>query len=142
MTTMSAEKALEFYGANAVEWLRRWDAGEFVWTIEMGGLGPGYEQCIQITCAETLRFLLEKQYLVLKLLAEPEAWRAAQEEIDHALRTNPAVTVLRLSGAQASAAKNLAWNLYKDGPTSVMLDERVKDRHIQASRNFPEGRTA
>src|SRR5687768_3007466 len=27
--------------------LRQWDAGETVFTVEMGGLGPGYEMAIQ-----------------------------------------------------------------------------------------------
>lgn len=31
------------------EALARWDAGETVFTAEMGGLGPGYEQAIQET---------------------------------------------------------------------------------------------
>ena len=29
---------------DAAEQLRRWDAGDSIWTVEMGGLGPGYEQ--------------------------------------------------------------------------------------------------
>lgn len=28
--------------------LAAWDAGEPVWSCDMGGMGPGYEQCIQI----------------------------------------------------------------------------------------------
>src|SRR3990172_3354015 len=46
---------IELYGADAADWLKRWDEGRGVWSIEMGGLGPGYEQCIHITCAEILR---------------------------------------------------------------------------------------
>src|SRR5581483_2130454 len=38
----------QLYGTNAADWLARWDAGRAVWSIEMGGLGPGYEQCIHI----------------------------------------------------------------------------------------------
>lgn len=29
--------------------LKRWDAGDPIWSIEMGGLGPSHEQCIQIS---------------------------------------------------------------------------------------------
>ena len=55
---MTQQEADKFYGKDAVEWLRRWDAGEGVWSIEMGGIGPGYEQCIQITAAEILRYMI------------------------------------------------------------------------------------
>ncbi len=48
----------QMFGIDATEWLRRWDAGETVWTVSLGGLGPEYEQCIQITGAEILRWLL------------------------------------------------------------------------------------
>jgi hypothetical protein len=53
---------IETYGADVTDWLRRWDEGKTCWSIEMGGLGPGYEQCIHITMAEILRFMLEKKY--------------------------------------------------------------------------------
>jgi hypothetical protein len=32
-----------------------WDAGRVIWTVEMGGLGPGYEQTIQTLVVELLR---------------------------------------------------------------------------------------
>ena len=39
----------------AAELVAAWDRGDLVPTIEMGGLGPGYEQAIQVLMIELLR---------------------------------------------------------------------------------------
>ena len=125
----------ERYGADATEWLKRWDAGDIVWTIEMGGMGPGYEQAIQITAAEVVRYLTLNNVDCSE--GTPEGWKELDDEIDRWLWQNETVKKLGLSGAQAGAAKNLAVFICKLGPAGVMADERVKDRHIQAMRSFP-----
>lgn len=124
------QKALE----QAKEWLRKWDANELVWTIEMGGLGPGYEQCIQITTAEVLRWLIDNK-------SDPANWKKNwQEESDkiskHVMQIK-AVKDLRLSGAQYGGAVNLASVIYKRG-TDAMNDAEVRDRRIQVQRVFPQ----
>lgn len=125
----------DMYGADAAEWLRRWDAGQTVWSIEMGGLGPGYEQCIHITCAEILRVMLDRQCDASKW-SDKDEWRRAREEIDKAVMALPVIDELGLSGAQWGAAMNVAACLYKQGPRGVMNDERVKDRHIQVNNRM------
>src|SRR5271166_5092790 len=40
---------------DAKEQLRRWDNGDSIWSIEMGGFGPGYEQALQICAIEIVR---------------------------------------------------------------------------------------
>lgn len=127
---------IELYGADAAEWLKRWDSGKTCWTIEMGGLGPGYEQCIHITCAEILRVMLDKRYDVEKW-ADRDEWSKVRDEIDVIAMAIPCVKALGLSGAQWGAAMNIAAMLYRKGPREIMNDERVKDRHIQVSNNFP-----
>lgn len=127
---------IEMYGADATDWLKRWDEGKSVWTISMGGLGPGYEQCIHITCAEILRVMLDKRYDVEKW-ADKDEWRKVRDEIDDLVMKVPCVEELGLSGAQWGAAMNVAAFLYRQGPRAVMKDERVKDRHIQVSKIFP-----
>jgi hypothetical protein len=124
------------YGVDAADWLNRWDAGKTCWTIEMGGLGPGYEQCIHITMAEILRHILEKNYDA-DGWADSDQWEKDREEIEQMGFKNPAIEKLRLSGAQWGAALNLATFFYRDGPRGVLTDERVKDRHIQVQRTFP-----
>jgi hypothetical protein len=118
---------------DAREQLRRWDAGKTIWSIEMGGMGPGYEQAIQTLAIEIVR-----------------------DQIDHPLPAKPSpnwgdATVIRcdaklpdgsyamggFSGAQVGAAKQLAWKWLTDGPKVVHELPQLKDRHILVSRFWP-----
>lgn len=133
------KRDIDLYGENVTEWLKRWDKGQTVWSISMGGLGPGYEQCIH-TVAEILRFMLSKKYKLSKWenkLSGVNAWKHDRDEIEHAVLKVPVIDKLGLSGAQWGAAMNLALQFYQNGPCAVMKDEKVKDRHIQVSRTFP-----
>ncbi|MDB5988885.1 MAG: hypothetical protein JWQ10_288 [Herbaspirillum sp.] len=127
---------IDTYGADAADWLKRWDDGKSCWTIEMGGLGPGYEQCIHITATEILRHMLAKSYDV-DGWTDPDQWKKDHHEIETAGFANPTIQKLGLSGAQWGSALNLAAMFYRQGPRAVMTDERVKDRHIQVQRTFP-----
>lgn len=129
------KREVDLFGSDAADWLKRWDEGRNVWTIEMGGLGPGYEQCIHVTVAEILRHLLERKYDTATWEDE-EAWRRDRDEIEKAGLANERVKKLGISGAQWGAAMNLAAMLYRHGPRHVMSDPRVADRHIQVSRFF------
>jgi hypothetical protein len=128
---------IELYGADAADWLKRWDGGRSVWTIEMGGLGPGYEQCIHITCAEILRHMLKSKYDCAAWVDGDEAWKRDCAAIERATLDNETVEKLGLSGAQYGAALSIAVQIYRRGPRDVMADPKVKDRHIQVSKNFP-----
>lgn len=129
-------REIETFGADAADWLARWDAGHTVWSILMGGIGPGYEQCIQVTAAEILRHLLDVKYDT-EAWEDDEVWSRDRDAIEKAGFANEQIEKLGLSGAQWGAALNLALCLYRCGPRAVMTDERVKDRHIQVSKNFP-----
>lgn len=127
---------IDTYGADATDWLKRWDEGGSCWSIEMGGIGPGYEQCIQVAMAEILRHLLELKYAPATWDSR-EAWERDRKKIETAGFANARINALDLSGAQWSAALSLALHLYQHGPRTVMTDERMKDRHIQVRRTFP-----
>lgn len=127
---------IALYGADIADWLKRWDEGRSVWSIEMGGLGPGYEQCIQITTAEIVRRMIAQKYDGQKW-ANKDDWKRDREEIEKWSFDNERIKALGLSGAQWGAALNLAAHLYQDGPRKVLTDKRVEDRKIQVSRNFP-----
>ena len=132
---MDEKEELEFYGADAAEWLRRWDEGRSVWSIEMGGMGPGYEQAIQVVAAEVVRHLLDKKYD----LSDDAKWPEQREAIEH-FGLNDSETIKKLggiTGAMWGAGCNLALQIYRQGPTKVMTDARVRDRHIQVNRKFP-----
>lgn len=126
----------ELYGEDAGEWLSRWDSGRIVWSIEMGGMGPGYEQAIQVTVAELLRIMLSQSFDSSKW-AEKSAWEDDRSQIRKLAFENDVINELGLSGAQFGAALSLASKLYMDGPIKVMSVDEIKDRHIQVSKNFP-----
>lgn len=128
---------IQLYGLDAQDWLNRWDKGDGVWSIEMGGIGPGYEQCIHITCAEILRWMLEHKPDASKW-SEPESWKADREKIEQYGFKNEVIKALGLSGSQWGAALSLAAMFYNKGPRDVMNDDRVKDRHIQVQKHFPK----
>ena len=49
------ERENYLYPKTNKEALERWDKGDSLFTISMGGMGPGYEQCIHIVAMETIR---------------------------------------------------------------------------------------
>ena len=115
------------------EALERWDAGESVFTVEMGGFGPGYEHCIQATAFDLLRH--QKKHDCLKPRAKkfPPCWEKAILESDK---------TWGLSGAQAGAAKSLASLVILNGYAKFLADPSVKDRLIQDKKEpFKEKRS-
>lgn len=124
---------MELYAKDAAEQLRRWDAGDSIWSIEMGGLGPGYEQAIQVLAVEIVRDQIGKPLPVGKF----EDWGdSTVSRIDYK-RPDGSYAMGGYSGAQVGAAKQLAYRWLTDGPAAVMDMPEVKDRHIQVSKRFP-----
>jgi hypothetical protein len=125
------------YGTDAADWLARWDAGKTVWTVEMGGLGPGYEQCIHIACAEIVRWFID-QNADVTLWDNKEAAKPIFERMEKEVGfTLPVIKKLGLSGAQWGAALNLASLIYRQGPRAIMTDPHMKSRHILVCRVSP-----
>lgn len=148
MTTQDLTKDAKIYGADTADLLRKWDAGEVCHTIEMGGMGPGYEQAIHILVFEMIRYMLDNPPPWTAMEADAEAtpplpygeraWDKYSKKMDAVLFADGApCNSLHPSGAQYGAASNLAGMFVKHGPVGVMTDGRVKDRHIMVSRNFP-----
>lgn len=119
---------------DAAEQLRRWDAGESIWTIEMGGLGPGYEQAIQILAVEILRDEIGKP------LPTNETWsdwgNSTIARIDYQL-PDGSWSCGGFSGAQVRAAKQIAFLWLRDGPQACHKS-CPPDRRIQVSKFFPK----
>lgn len=121
------------------ERLRKWDAGEPIQTVEMGGIGPGYEQAIQILAIEILRDWNDnppKSDEDWKIFGDSTVLRIDTRDADgnHAMGG--------FSGAQVGAARNLAANLLKRGE-EALGDDSVKTRLILISKFWPrvnEGR--
>lgn len=127
--TKEQEKAQEdFLYANSIEELiGRWDEGRTIFTIEMGGLGPSYEQCIHICCFELLR--------------ERDKWLESKDDelennMNQTIWGNAECKKLGLSGAQAGAAKQIAYRFATYGYRES-LKTIPEDRKIQVSKKFP-----
>lgn len=136
---IAAKKALglpeidvPFHPQTAADALKRWDEGQGVFTIEMGGIGPGYEQAIQILVFEIIR---DNLGATLPDENDKDAskafWDKFGDESIH--RTNEK---LGYSGAQVGAAKQVAYRALRQG-WEAMLKTVPQDRLIQVSKNLP-----
>lgn len=125
---------VQTYGADAADYVRRWDEQGRVWSIEMGGFGPGYEQALQIAMIEVLRHLVATKPDSSLWGESREAWRSQIDNMHEPL--TPVLEPLGLSGAQWGAACSLAAQIYARGPIEV-LKLADSDRRIQVSRHFP-----
>lgn len=126
MTNVQEHIDSGLYPKDIEDAVRRWDAGEMMWTVEMGGLGPGYEQCIQIGMIEVLRRLIDVE------LPGPDGnWNDFLDPFLHEVNND---FDLGLSGAQADAIKQLACKFSGKGWLSV---EGAEDRMIMVSKHWP-----
>ncbi len=115
----------------AAEALARWDAGDGVFTAEMGGLGPGYEQVIHVAAFEFVRELLTRT------LPDWDDEPAVKKFVaDVARIVDKKINNLGMSGAQYGAAQNLAYRLVRVG-WAKGLSELPDDRKIQVSKTWP-----
>ena len=121
--------AYELIAPDAAEQLRRWDAGETIWTIDMGGMGPGYEQTIQVGAIELTRDQLGKP------LPAPDDKKANRVWGDATIKRID--DQIGFSGAQWGACRFLAYKWLSIGPKALHQDPAYKDRHIQVSNKWP-----
>lgn len=105
-----------------VTWISDYDKGTIVKSIEMGGMGEGYELAIQECLIEILRSLQH-----LKPSEEPESFTVEVKDA-----TNKAVAKLDetfgFSGAQVSAAQSLAsfiWRNTLEKAFKEISEERI-----------------
>jgi hypothetical protein len=121
----------------AEEALRAWDAGEPVQSVEMGGMGFGYEMAIQTVAFELIRILLIDPELIKELEETPKGQAYSEDfgkRLDEvalaadAKDENGHHKLGGLSGAQVGAAKNIAVNLVRHGYENAR--RRVPDRMI------------
>ena len=107
--------------------LALWDAGNSIFTVEMGGLGPVYEQAIQVLAFAIMRRVKDMD------LEDADAVKGAADLIVHELSDELGGLTL----AQVGAAKNLAYVVCRKGYRAALSEDAVKDRHIQVSKGFP-----
>jgi hypothetical protein len=130
------------YAETVAEMLKRWDNGETIWSVEMGGLGPGYEQAIQVGIVEMCREMQEGVLCVME--PDPDGGEPIEKyspeftEASH--KVNRAFN-LGWSGSQASAAMSVAYKFLTVGPRQALLNFKEEggesDRMIQVDNSWP-----
>jgi hypothetical protein len=121
---------------DAREQLRRWDAGESIWSIEMGGFGPSYEQAIQVAAIEIVRDYIGRR--LPRKGARFGSWGDdTLSRIDALDPITGKFSLGGLSGEQAGAAKFLAYGWLSVGPKAVHDNPKLQDRQIQVSNTWP-----
>jgi len=121
------------------EVIAAWDKGEPVWTCEMGGMGPGYEQAIQLMAFEMFRAMMAtppKDWSELEGEEGRDKWWAYKDQIDADPRVKRVVSSVGCSGAQHGAAMSMASRFAQQGYAKAM-ESVPEGRRILASKNFP-----
>lgn len=131
---------MDWRTATNEEALAAWDSGEPIWTCDMGGMGPGYEQCIQIMGFEMLRAMVRVPpadgWDSVSGEAGRDRWLAYRDIIEALPEVKSVISHLEPSGAQFGAAMNIAAVFGMNGYAAGM--EKVpEDRRIQVSKYFP-----
>ncbi len=126
-------KELSLHPKTLDEAIERWDDGRSLFSISLGGLGPGYEQAIQITGIELIREFKGKSAVDWE---DEETLKQLNKDVDSFGHKCKIIKNLRLSGAQFGAARNMAFVFIRNG-WEKGLAMAPKDRHIQISKNFP-----
>ena len=121
---------------NNADLIKAWDANDNIWSVELGGLGPGYEQAIQILAFEIVRDNLHKDYSNFAATKSPLedylfGWDETVKRLDKKLGG--------FSGAQVGVAKWLAGNILMRGyPVFIAaMDCEPKNHMIQVNKRFP-----
>lgn len=126
----------------ARDWIAKWDAGECISSMEMGGIGPGYEQAIQEAVVAIVRANIEHDIPEGEAMPKDAAgYNIWGDDILHAEDRRFG----GLTGAQAGRAKWLAYKILTGGITALMDTLREKgeweDRHILISKAWPKNAT-
>jgi hypothetical protein len=120
--------------------LVEWDSGRIVWTLEMGGMGPGYEQALQICMIEICRAAIkeprrqdetDQQY--------SDRFKVLRDKVVHEIDSMCG----GFSGAQVGAATQLAYRFVTDGPEKAFASfkkqrpDEYGERHTMISKDWP-----
>ena len=126
---------MTYKNMNSEDAVKAWDTGEIVCSGEMGGMGPGYEQSIQICIFECLRWLVENE-------PDTEGWDTGDgnwpDTRDALYKLTGEVGTeknLGLSGAQGGSVVSAATMFYQHGYAEA-LDKADRDRRIQVNNGW------
>jgi len=125
------------------EMIALWDNDEIIRSIEMGGLGPGYEQMIQVVMVEIVRFLIDNQVIQGPDPAALIWWQCDNNFDDIDAKVDTHLMALNrqcdwgLSGAQVEAAKSIAYKFFAQGYEQA-YSTVPEDRRLMVSTAWPK----
>lgn len=125
----------DLYPQTAFDALAAWDRGESVFTVELGGIGPGYEMAIQMLAFELIRAHGEGRLALPPPETPMDGWG---DEVVHIVNKWP---LGGFSGAQVGAAKWLAYRTLREGWAPTLTEAHARDQTTLVSRhgwNIPE----
>lgn len=135
ITTPKEPEGKEMFTHDTIkELIDAWDKGEIITSIELGGLGPGYEQALQIAAVEFARAIKDQPFDK----DSNEDGAKARKICDKITFNHPEVK--GITGAQYRQALWLAWQwCFVQGPARLI--RRAKDdgweaRIIMVSKRF------
>jgi hypothetical protein len=115
-----------------IDALSVWDAQVPLTSIEMGGIGPGYEMAIQGLAFEMLRVELDVDWVATDTDADFYAkWEARIEPV---ISECDALPWGGFSGAQVGAAKHFVACVKRRGYRAALRDPAIADRLIQVCK--------
>jgi hypothetical protein len=110
---------------------KRWKDGATVVSIELGGIGPGYEQAIQVLLFEIMVRWGDRQ-----LIVEDEA--VPKDYLDHVdkVAADLDASCRGFTGSQVGIAKVTAFQFMRYG-YAEMLAKAPGERFLIVSKDFP-----
>lgn len=136
------EEKKKFYPQTIDEVLSKWDDGKSVVSIEMGGIGPSYEQAIQIIAMELIRCIISRPE-IRKLMERQEVLTDDHRDVlnrfmeEETHRIDREKELEGITGAMTAAGQNIAFMFTHRGPAVAIL-EAPPERRIQISKMWPK----
>lgn len=116
---------------------KKWVDGSTLWSVSLGGIGPGYEQAIQILVWETIARWGNREFDAVRDAGKcyPVNYSNHFESVVPALEKDCG----GFSGMQVGAAKSFAYRIMKNGYAEELgrPDYQKDNRLIQVSKNYP-----
>lgn len=129
---------MDWRTATNADALAAWDKNEPIWSCDMAGMGPSYEQAIQLMAFEMLR-AMELNPFDWATISSPggkAAWQTYQTKIEKMPEVATTIHKIQPSGAQFAAAISAAAIFARHGYAKGM--EMVPpDRRIQVQKEMP-----
>lgn len=114
---------MQIFKESIQEVVKKWKAGELVWSADLGGIGPGYEQAIQVLLFEICAEQGDKPLIIGEMKKYPSEYEALVDRKVGELRA------WGFSGAQVDQARSTAFQFLTIGYSEIM-NKLPDDRRI------------